>query len=156
MSSEFVIRQLQQSEISPAVAAEISILASQLRGTPSSVGVTALRQIVSNNYFVIAEAPDANGTKIVGMACLVVMYLPQGVRLLAESVVVHLAFRQRGIGSGLIGELIAKAASYRDAGAINLTCNHKRVEALAFYTGLGFKLAETSVLRRPINSGLPK
>ena len=148
--STYIVEPLISRLVSAHDAFDVSILMEQLRGITTNVGVDQLVRMAGANY--IAVAREGTGGGIIGMACLVTMDLPQGTRMLAESVVVHKDHRRQGVGTALMQELINEARRRGD-GHLTLTCNPMRVEARQLYSALGFAPADTEVLRVPLSAG---
>lgn len=145
-SIQFDVMELCPKQISQTHIDDISGLTSQLSGSEKGLTMDQVQRAATSNYLFVACC----GPNIVGMAVLVPMELPQGLRLLIESVVVDESYRRSGIGSALITAIIAKGTSL-DAPHINLTSNPTRVGARAMFADLGFCKADTSVFRRSLS-----
>ncbi len=128
-------------------AADISALVSELSGRPVHLSMTELRRMSATHIMCVVEHCE----HLVGLACLVVMDLPQGKRFLIETVVVHPQHRRAGIGRSLVAALI-KQAGQVGQGQLSLTCNPTRIAAQALYRELGFLTADTTVLRIPVTA----
>lgn len=87
----------------------------------------------------------AGGT-IVGMATLVVVPLPSGIRGHVEDVVVDSSMRGRGIARQLL-ETVTARATERGLRTLDLTSRPARESALRLYESVGFVRRDTSVLR---------
>lgn len=147
---DFVVRRLRASDISSSRAArDISDLSSELSGRPISLSRRQCQKIAKDFVLIAAETRVEGTPRIVGMACIVVMRLPQGIRLLLESVVVSPSFRKRGIGSAILDEAVATSRSL-GAEQLSLTCRSSRQEACDLYRSHGFVVAPTEVWRKMI------
>jgi GNAT superfamily N-acetyltransferase len=138
---------LGSADVTTGNAEDVSELVSALSGREVSISADELRRMAAAHCLAVATV----ATRIVGMACLVVMDLPQGKRFHVETVVVDQQFRRFGIGRSLMERLLQSAAEHGD-GQLSLTCNPGRVDAHEFYRELGFSVADTSVLRVPIQA----
>jgi ribosomal protein S18 acetylase RimI-like enzyme len=98
----------------------------------------------SNNYLLVAKTSPDN--KVAGMITLIAVNAPSGKKGLMEDFVVGKNYREKGIGTKLIRELIIKA---REVGMshIDFTSNPQRVDANKLYQNLGFKKRDTNVYR---------
>lgn len=134
---------LSEKYINARVAREYSSLISDLSQRPITISVPALKRIARNTHVFVAWSDTG---AVVGTACLVVMDLPQGTRVLIESVVVDDGYRGRGIGHELLSGVIAKAREYK-VDQLSLTCNPRRADARRLYASLGFAEADTDVFR---------
>lgn len=142
-SDSFHAGLLSEKDINARVARDYSALISELSQRPITITAPELRRIARNTHVFVAWS--ASGA-IIGTACLVVMDLPQGTRVLVESVVVDAGHRGHGVGHELLRGVIAKAREY-GVEHISLTCNPTRADALRLYTSMGFATANTDVLR---------
>ncbi|MDY0910157.1 GNAT family N-acetyltransferase [Microbacterium sp. CFBP9034] len=86
------------------------------------------------------------GRRIVGMATLVVIPLPSGIRGHVEDVVVDESMRGRGIARDLL-ERMTSLASERGLRTLDLTSRPTRESALRLYEAVGFERRDTAVLR---------
>lgn len=86
------------------------------------------------------------GGRIVGMATLVIVPLPTGVRGHVEDVVVSESQRSRGIGRMLLLEMIDRASQH-GVGTLDLTSRAGRESAIRLYESVGFVRRETNVMR---------
>lgn len=132
--------------LSSETADALASLMGQLSGTALPVAPI----LAAARHHHLFAALDGEG-RAVGIACLVVMHLPQGVRLLVESMVVDEHHRRAGIGRALLAAVIDMAGEY-GAGELRLTCRPGHPAALALYAAAGFTLAGTDVYRRPLSS----
>lgn len=103
-----------------------------------------IEQVVTNPSTALFVARD--GDAVVGMATLVVVPAPTGLRGHVEDVVVDEAARGRGAGRALMVELVRQG---REAGlrSLELTSRPSRTAAIALYESVGFTKRETNVLR---------
>jgi ribosomal protein S18 acetylase RimI-like enzyme len=83
---------------------------------------------------------------IVGMATLVTVPLPTGLRGHVEDVVVDDAYRGHGIARQLL-ERMTQAAEDRGMRNLDLTSRPSRESALRLYESVGFERRDTNVLR---------
>lgn len=86
------------------------------------------------------------GGEIVGMATLVVVPLPSGIRGHVEDVVVDASMRGRGIARQLL-ETVTGMAVERGLRTLDLTSRPARESALRLYESVGFVRRDTAVLR---------
>lgn len=84
--------------------------------------------------------------QIVGMATLVVVPLPSGIRGHVEDVVVDASMRGRGIARRLL-ETVTSMAVERGLRTLDLTSRPARESALRLYEAAGFVRRDTAVLR---------
>jgi ribosomal protein S18 acetylase RimI-like enzyme len=89
---------------------------------------------------------------IVGMATLVTVPLPTGLRGHVEDVVVDDAYRGHGIARQLL-ETMTKAARDRGFRNLDLTSRPSRESALRLYESVGFVRRDTNVLRYTVADG---
>lgn len=150
-----VVVRLTEADVDEAVTADVAALMTQLARSPRSLTAVQLRRVVSaNELFVARSGPEAGG-RIVGTACLVPMFLPQGVNLLVESVIVDEAHRGQGLGLRLMSAVLQAAERY-GARQVRLTSNPSRVEAHRLYEKLGFTVAQTAVFDLLLGTGSPE
>ena len=141
--SDFVVMRLEADHVTARTALEVSELVSQLSGSSTRIKRDDLTRMLKANF---VAAAHAGAGQIIGLACLVIMDLPQGKRALAESIIVREQYRRQGIGRALLGALVAEAKRQHCA-HLSLTCNAKRPGAHLFYKQIGFGQADTSVFR---------
>lgn len=120
---------------------EVNRLSSQLSRAGGKTTLREFKIIMEDPNYMFFVARDA--TRIVGIAQLVLMRTPVGIRGRAESVVVDEAYRGKGIGTALMKKIIAAARKGR-AHSLSLTSNPARKEANKLYPALGFKLRKTN------------
>lgn len=96
-----------------------------------------------NTHFFIAELDDK---QIVGMLTIGICYIPSGIKVWIEDVVVDESQRGKGIGKGLILFALAYSGSF-GAKTINLTSRPSRTAANKLYRQLGFVQYETKVYK---------
>jgi ribosomal protein S18 acetylase RimI-like enzyme len=84
--------------------------------------------------------------QIVGMATLVSVPLPTGLRGHVEDVVVDQSLRGRGIARQLLETMTAMAGA-QGLRTLDLTSRPSRESALRLYESVGFERRETNVLR---------
>ena len=84
--------------------------------------------------------------RIVGMATLVSVPLPTGLRGHVEDVVVDQSLRGRGIARQLL-ETMTAMADAQGMRTLDLTSRPARQSALRLYESVGFERRETNVLR---------
>ncbi len=85
--------------------------------------------------------------RIIGMGTLIVaVKLASGRHGIIEDLVVDDSMRRKGIGEGIMEELIAHARRY-NLTHLDLTTKPKRIEANALYTKLGFEPRPTNPYR---------
>jgi ribosomal protein S18 acetylase RimI-like enzyme len=98
-----------------------------------------------SSYLFLAKSADF-GDEIIGMATLVLYYVPTGLRGYIEDIVVDERGRGRRIGEVLTQACLEQA---KDAGTpqVMLTCNPGRTSANQMYKRMGFELRKTNVYR---------
>ena len=143
--SGYLIQQLLPEDVTAAIARDMSLLTSELSEREINIDADQCRIIAED--FCVAESNSLQ--RLVGMACIVIMRLPQGLRLLLESVVVKSTYRKAGIGSAILDHVVTIS---KELGAehINLTCRSHRSGASKLYSAHGFEVVDTSVWRRPL------
>jgi ribosomal protein S18 acetylase RimI-like enzyme len=92
--------------------------------------------------------------KIIGMATLVAIPLPSGMRGHVEDVVVDGSMRGRGIARLLL-ETLTRRATERGLRTLDLTSRPIRAAALRLYESVGFTRRDTTVLRYEPPTRLP-
>lgn len=138
------------TEISRLVSADqkdldnINVLIHQLseRLPPCTPGL--LQKIVTDENLELWVLQD--GERIIGMATLAVVVIPEGERAQIEDVVVHEKYRGKGLGKQLSEKLIARARE-RKIGSISLSSRADREAANKLYQKLGFEQWPTNVYR---------
>ena len=146
----WLINIVRPHEVTVELADALSVLTSELSGKPITLSVSDVEEISHLNDLVIAVVGGSSTHRVVGMAVLVKMQLPQGMRLLLESVVVSPNYRKRGVASTLMNFIVSHARQY-SKGQLSLTCNPSRKDALRLYKSLGFSKANTNVYRLPLS-----
>ena len=101
-----------------------------------------LNKMVSDQNSELWVAKD--GSRIVGMATLAVVVMPEGERAQIEDVVLDEKYRGQGLGRKLSEKLIERAKA-RNVPKITLTSNDSRVAANMLYQKLGFVKWPTNV-----------
>ena len=123
---------------------EINALLPQLSKTPKLLSLKLLEIITKDKNTCLVVAKD--GSRIVGMATLVLMTTPHGKRAKIEDVVVDEKYRGKGIGEKISKKLVAIAKSKR-VRRIELTTGQKRIAAHRLYERVGFKKVDSDVYR---------
>lgn len=129
-------------KVSKEALADISSLIGQLRGTEKKLGtLSELRAIVENKNTVMVVARD--GQRIVGVATLYVLQKVGKRTGRIEDVVVDSEYRGKGIGKGLVKEVIRTAKKLKLA-VVHLTSRPEKIAANALYKKLGFTIKKTN------------
>ncbi len=138
------VRTVQPNDVTDVFADRVSLLASQLRGTPVVVTREWLRNLVEfpKTWMVIAEFEG----EIAGMLTLSAFPRASGWNVWIEGVVTAESMRGRGIGRALVQAAIAiaKAEGFE---TINLSSRPHRAAANALYESLGFVIITTNYRR---------
>ncbi|TSC78282.1 MAG: streptothricin acetyltransferase [Parcubacteria group bacterium Gr01-1014_33] len=134
---------------------DINMLLPQQADKPHLLTLRELKRVVNQECIRMAVARTSVGGRdaIVGMASLVLYWVPTGLIAFIEEFTVDEHFRGHGIGSQLIQKLIQTARAVR-AKHISTYTNPKRIAANAVYQKFGFFQKETNFYR--INLFLPK
>ncbi|MEK7628782.1 MAG: GNAT family N-acetyltransferase [Patescibacteria group bacterium] len=134
-------RFLQKHEVTQDMVRQVTLLAAQLSNRKRDITVSSLALSAERSYVVLAR----DGGKIIGIAALVLEYLPLGgCKSYVDDVVVDNAYRGKGVARSIMNKLIVEAR-IRGARKVRLTSNSSRVAARALYTSLGFVQRETGV-----------
>lgn len=149
LDASYRARQLLPQEVTLSIAQDMSLLTSELSERKIDLTLDQCRAIAKDFCVVGAFIEDKGILRLVGMACIVVMRLPQGLRLLLESVVVKSSWRNAGIGTAILDQVFELS---RELGAehISLTCRATRSSAARLYAAQGFAVADTSVWRKSL------
>jgi ribosomal protein S18 acetylase RimI-like enzyme len=123
---------------------DINRLLAQLSAGNTGITTTVLKRIATDSHTEVWIARD--GTRIVGMATLIIFPMFSGDAADVEYVVVDEAYRGQGIGKLLMQKLIERAR-VRKCEDINLTSRPSRTAANALYQKLGFEMRDTNVYR---------
>lgn len=131
------------SALSDEDALDIAALLRQLSATATfSRGRIAAVLAHEGTELVVARETG----RIVGMATLVIVPLPSGLRGHVEDVVVDETARGRGVARLLLQEMTSRAAE-RGARTLDLTSRSSRESALRLYESAGFQRRDTNVMR---------
>ena len=138
----------QAREASEEILAAMKHLMPQLTAAPAP-DLEELTHILGSDMTALFLARQSSNL-IVGMAALVIVPLPGGLKGWIENVVVDEAHRGKGIGEALILTAINHA---RKEGVpyIYLTSKPARVAASKLYQKLGFKREETNLYQLRVN-----
>jgi ribosomal protein S18 acetylase RimI-like enzyme len=98
-----------------------------------------------SSYLFLAKHPDF-GDEIIGMATLILYYVPTGLRGYIEDNVVDEKARGRRVGE-VLTQACLEQAEKAGAPQVMLTCNPGRTSANQMYERLGFMLRKTNVYR---------
>jgi ribosomal protein S18 acetylase RimI-like enzyme len=133
-----ILRSLPEEDV-----AALARLLPQLSAT-ATLDLERLRATLDNDATELLVARRAG--RIVGMATLVTVPLPSGLRGHVEDVVVDEAARGQGVARALLERMIALAGE-RHVRSLDLTSRPSRESALRLYESVGFRRRETNVLR---------
>jgi len=126
---------------------ELNELMVQLRhdhAQKTSVTLSELKAIVKSQNMSLAVAKD--GTRIVGVALLVIVQRLGKRAAYIEDVVVDSTYRGEGFGEKIVRKLIAIARAEK-VRTIGLTSRPARIAGNKLYQKLGFEKKETNVYR---------
>ena len=131
-------------EASSKSLGDINALLHQLSERLPECTLELLKKIVvdSNTELWVVEDED----RIVGMATLAIVTIPEGQRAQIEDVVVDEKYRGQGLGEKLSKKLIERARE-RSASSITLSSRSERVAANKLYQKLGFSDWPTNVYK---------
>ncbi len=104
------------------------------------------QMLTSPSSFLFLARHRDFGEEIIGMATLVLYYVPTGLRGYIEDMVVDEKARGRQIGDALTRACLEKA-EHSGAPQVMLTSNPGRVAANRLYQRMGFELRKTNVYR---------
>jgi ribosomal protein S18 acetylase RimI-like enzyme len=145
-------RVIEMEKVTPAIASCLNHLVQYLRYQPDTKEYEErLKDMAHRSYIRILLAfPDRQDWRDEQLMGAVVVYtLPtlSGIHGHVEDLVVGLEHRHKGIGQALMQAVIDLARN-KGWDHVEMTCNPKRVEALALYEKLGFVRRKTNVLRK--------
>lgn len=131
------------AEITDEDAADLGELLTQL-STTATFDRPRFEAIIANDAteLLVVRAEE----RIVGMATLVTLPLPSGLRGHVEDVAVDEKSRGRGIARLLLRRM-TELATLRGLRSLDLTSRPSRESALRLYESVGFAPRETNVLR---------
>lgn len=131
------------SAVSDEDALDIAGLLRQLSATAtfSRRRLTAIAEHQATDLIVARQ-----DGRIIGMATLVLVPLPSGLRGHVEDVVVDGSARGQGVARLLLQE-VTERATERGARTLDLTSRSSRESALRLYESVGFERRDTNVLR---------
>jgi|SRR3989344_2548893 len=133
---------VQLNEANEQALQDINSLIHQLSPRLPECSMNLLNKMVSDQNSELWVAKD--GSRIVGMATLAVVVMPEGERAQIEDVVLDEKYRGQGLGRKLSEKLIERAKA-RNVPKITLTSNDSRVAANMLYQKLGFVKWPTNV-----------
>ena len=136
--------QLTKEEASEQAVSDINKLLPQLSEKTPPITLERLKNITGEWSVELWVARDDN--RIVGIATLVILVVPEGIKGRIEDVVVDQSERGKGLGSSLMKKLFERA-KIRGANALELSSRAKRTEANKLYEKMGMEKAETNVYR---------
>lgn len=116
---------------------EIKVDAGMLRNTVEDPGTRFFATIEPNGH-------------IVGCATLCISHTPTGRKGDIEDVVVHSAYRGRGLGRGLMEHIVAYARAELSPILLHLTSYPTRIAANRLYQAIGFQPYQTNVYKLPL------
>lgn len=123
---------------------DINSLIQQLSPRLPECSAELLQRIVEDSNLELWTVKD--GERIVGMATLAIVVIPEGPRAQIEDVVVDEQYRGQGLGERLSAKLIERARE-KKIPTITLSSRADRVAANKLYQKLGFEMKETNVYR---------
>lgn len=136
----------QLTSVDESEAQELNALLTQLssKGEAKNRSRDALHEVATTPTTEVWVAKD--GGKIVGMACLVLVVLPEGTNARVEDVVVDGSQRGKGLGQ-ILSEKIIERARARGASTLYLSSKPAREAANSLYQKLGFEQYETNTYK---------
>jgi ribosomal protein S18 acetylase RimI-like enzyme len=132
------------TDASPELRDALAVLLPQLNPSLPIPSLEHLAAVVADPAVVLLVARD--GTKMVGIATVVVYVTPIWRKARIEDVVVDFAARGRGVGEALVQACI-EVARKRGAGMVELQSARSREAANRLYPRLGFELRDSNVYR---------
>ncbi|HEY4520964.1 MAG TPA: GNAT family N-acetyltransferase [Candidatus Paceibacterota bacterium] len=123
---------------------EINSLIHQLSPRLPKCSMELLQRIAADDNLELWTAKD--GERIVGMATLAIVVIPESPRAQIEDVVVDEQYRGQGLGERLSTKLIERARE-KKIPTITLSSRADRVAANKLYQKLGFQMKETNIYR---------
>lgn len=131
-------------EATPEALKDINALIHQLSERLPDCTMQLLESIVTDTTTELWVVED--GERIIGMATLVIVTIPEGQRAQIEDVVVDEKYRGQGLGEELSKKLIERA-KMRKVPSITLSSRAERVAANKLYQKLGFTNWPTNVYK---------
>ena len=132
----------QLTRVSEDALTQINTLVHQLSPRLPACSMELLSKIITNPNHELWVVKDAD--RIVGMATLAIVMLPEGERAQIEDVVVDEKYRGRGLGEKISSTLIEQARA-RNIATITLSSRADRIAANKLYQKLGFEQKTTNV-----------
>ena len=129
-------------EATPEAVQQINKLLAQLSPTLQPINEADLNKIIQATTMFIVRSDAV----IVGIASIVIAFVPGGLAGFLESVVVDDNYRGQGIGEQLVKAAMELAAQRRVT-RIDLTTSDRRPAAKRLYQRLGFMQRDTNVYR---------
>ncbi len=124
--------------------AAINFLIKQLSERLRPCPMTLLEKIVTDPNIELWVVREAH--RIIGMATLAIIRIPEGERGQLEDIVVDENQRGKGLGEQLSKKLIERAR-IRGVSVVTLSSRSDRISANKLYQKLGFEQRETNVYR---------
>lgn len=132
------------TEATPEVLEDVNTLVHQLSERLPKCSMELLEKIIANPNVELWVAQD--GERVIGMATLAVVMMPEGLRAQMEDIVVDEKYRGQGLGEQLSKKLIERTRE-RKIGVATLSSRADRVAANKLYQKLGFEPRQTNVYR---------
>jgi ribosomal protein S18 acetylase RimI-like enzyme len=133
------------AEASPELVSAMARLIPQLSRSNPPPSLDELQEVVSSPTTDLFVARDDGGT-VIGTATLAVFRIPTALRAWIEDVVVDEAAGGQGVGTALVGAMLARARELGCA-TVDLTSRPSREAANRLYERAGFQRRETNVYR---------
>lgn len=137
-----MLRVEQLTKASEEALVDINTLIHQLSERLPACTLSLLERVVRSPD--IEQWVVRDEERIVGIATLVLVVLPEGVRAQLEDIVVHSDYRGKSLGRQL-GETLIERARVHGARAITLSSRSDRQAANALYQSLGFEKRDTNL-----------
>lgn len=131
------------SEVTSDLVQAISLLVPQL-GTSLPPKIDELIEVVRSAATTLFVARW--NSQVIGMATLILVRIPTGIRAIIEDVVVDALHRYKRVGEALTRAAL-ELAHAKGAKRVDLTSRPSRHAARRLYQRLGFKIRDTRVYR---------
>lgn len=142
------------ASLTPEDFADINNLLQQLDPESRNIDREIFREVEQSGVILIKRgetADESDRYPIVGMATILFVSQLRGDVAWIHDVVVHEAYRGRGIGEELLLALVEEGCR-RGVPYIDLTSRPSRVAANALYAKIGFERRDTNVYRLRLDS----
>lgn len=135
---------VQLTTVDDSVLVDICSLLKQLSSQIGTATLATLEKMLGRSDIEIWVARD--GSRIVGMATLIILHKMYVISSNAEDIVIDEKYRGQGLGKGLMEKLVERARAH-GAERIEFTSNPSRIAGNTMYQKIGFEKRETNVYR---------